>query len=112
MTSVAPPAGGELEDELLGEMNRRFELSKHDDDWLCVDDTQLGVEFAADFMRAHVTRLQAENAALQQRLNEADQRNDDLQSELAKARELLEASLSYNCDVSVWNRIKEFLASR
>ncbi|SDJ40472.1 hypothetical protein [Pseudomonas abietaniphila] len=36
-----------------------------------------------------VTRLQAENAALQQRLNVADQLVDDLQSELTKARELL-----------------------
>jgi hypothetical protein len=36
-----------------------------------------------------ITRLQAENAALLQRLNVADQRVDDLQSELTKARELL-----------------------
>jgi predicted nucleic acid-binding Zn-ribbon protein len=34
-------------------------------------------------------RLQAENAALQQRLNVADQRVDELQSELTKARELI-----------------------
>jgi predicted nucleic acid-binding Zn-ribbon protein len=38
---------------------------------------------------AHVTRLQAENAALQQRLTIADQRVDDLESDIAAARELL-----------------------
>jgi hypothetical protein len=39
--------------------------------------------------RANLTRLQAENAALQQRLNVADQRADDLVSDIAAARELL-----------------------
>lgn len=40
---------------------------------------------ASDF-DAHVTRLQAENAALQQRMNVADQRNDEMQSELTIER--------------------------
>lgn len=39
--------------------------------------------------RAHVTRLQAEVSALQQRLTIADQRVDDLQTDLTRARELL-----------------------
>jgi hypothetical protein len=43
----------------------------------------------ADVHDAHVTRLQAENAALQQRLNVADQRVDYLEAELTKAWELL-----------------------
>jgi hypothetical protein len=43
----------------------------------------------ADVHDAHVTRLQAENAALQQRLTIADQRVDDLESDIATARELL-----------------------
>lgn len=34
--------------------------------------------------RAHITRLQAENAALQQRLNVADQRIDDLEQDKAR----------------------------
>lgn len=70
--------------------------------------------------RAHVTRLQAENAALQQRLNIADQRVDELQSEsfealynaviderdaaqseLAKAGELLkELRWSIDCEMT------------
>jgi hypothetical protein len=36
--------------------------------------------------RVHITRLQAENAALQQRLNVADQRVDDLETELTKTK--------------------------
>jgi hypothetical protein len=43
----------------------------------------------ADVHDAHLSRLQAENAALQQRLNVADQRVDDLEADMAKARELL-----------------------
>jgi hypothetical protein len=43
----------------------------------------------ADVHDAHVTRLQAENAALQRRLNIADQRVDDLEYDIAAARELL-----------------------
>ncbi|MFK3971056.1 hypothetical protein ACI2KS_10055 [Pseudomonas sp. NPDC087358] len=43
----------------------------------------------ADVHDAAVSRIQAEKAALQQRLNVADQRVDDLQSELTKARECL-----------------------
>jgi hypothetical protein len=43
----------------------------------------------ADVHDAHVTRLQAENAALQRRLTIADQRVDDLQADLTAARELL-----------------------
>lgn len=37
-------------------------------------------------IETHVTRLQAENAALQQRLNVADQRVDELEAELTKAK--------------------------
>lgn len=39
-------------------------------------------------VKTEVTRLQAENAALQQRLNVADQRVDDLQSELLESRKI------------------------
>lgn len=64
-------------------------------------------------IETHITRLQAENAVLQQRLNVADQRNDDLQSELTKARELLaEASAwikSNSCHgtdaIDLWERL-------
>ncbi len=47
----------------------------------------------ADVHEAVVTRLQAENAALQRRLNTADQRVDDLQSDLTKAQALLRRSV-------------------
>jgi hypothetical protein len=43
--------------------------------------------------RAHVTRLQAENAALQQRLTVADQRVDDLQHQKSESLEVNPHSL-------------------
>lgn len=43
----------------------------------------------ADVLRSRFHRIQAENAALQQRLTITDQRVDDLESEIAAARELL-----------------------
>jgi hypothetical protein len=61
--------------------------------------------------RAHVTRLQAENAALQQRLTVADQRIDDLEADMAKARELLEdAQDRYQYGTLGWYDISNFLA--
>jgi hypothetical protein len=51
-----------------------------------VDKLKIGTELVD---REHVTRVQAENAALQQRLNVADQCVDDLESDIAAARELL-----------------------
>jgi hypothetical protein len=49
-----------------------------------------------------ITRLQAENAALQQRLNVADQRVDDLQSEMTKARESNAEMASMLLDWQTW----------
>lgn len=40
------------ENLLIAEMERRFDLGKREYDHMCVDDTQIGVEFAADFIRA------------------------------------------------------------
>lgn len=41
------------EDQLLSEMVRRFDLRKHlDDDHLVYDDTQVGVEFACNWIKA------------------------------------------------------------
>lgn len=57
--------------------------------------------------RAHVTRLQAKNAALQQRLNIADQRVDELQSELAKARELLSRAERVLYEKGIWGAAQE-----
>lgn len=38
------------QDQLMAEMSRRFELSKLDDYRMVIDDTQIGVEFAADWV--------------------------------------------------------------
>gem|GEM_PF-3166909 len=78
-----PPAGGELEvlavvDETDGVFPEP--LVTHRD---AIDAAPVGTELID---RTHVTRLQAENAALQQRLNVADQRVDDLEAELTKAK--------------------------
>lgn len=63
---VALPA--DWQDQLMAEMSRRFELSKRDDDRMVIDDTQIGVEFASDWVRqrlithadpAEVERLRA-----------------------------------------------------
>ncbi|PXX60727.1 hypothetical protein SAMN05660489_04348 [Pseudomonas sp. LAMO17WK12:I10] len=42
------------EDQLFAEMQRRFELSKRDDNHMVNDDTQIGVEFAIDWIRAAI----------------------------------------------------------
>lgn len=39
------------DDLLFNEMNRRFELKRHDDDYLTNGDTQIGVEFAIEFIK-------------------------------------------------------------
>ena len=39
-----------LLDGLYTEMDRRFSLKKHEDDYLPNDDTQIGVEFAFDYL--------------------------------------------------------------
>lgn len=127
-----PPAGGEVEAQMLEEMYRRFGAGKQADDWLCVDDTQLGVEFCADFMRPHVTRLTAERDALKAEVEterkfrlsaeggwrEANRvigmqraKLDEQESELTKARELLtEASGKLYVDTQLKLRIAHFLA--
>lgn len=47
------------QDQLFAEMERRFELHKHvDDDQLVSDDTQLGVEFARDWVAARLAKDQ------------------------------------------------------
>jgi hypothetical protein len=79
----APPAGGEV--EVLGHMiddGTAKSYHKAFPHWAA------GYELTELVDRAHLTRLQAENAALQQRLTIADQRVDDLDTELTKAREL------------------------
>ncbi|MBC2660054.1 hypothetical protein H7A76_31890 [Pseudomonas sp. MSSRFD41] len=43
------------EDQLLTEMDRRFGLSKRDDLHMVNDDTQVGVEFALEWIKARVT---------------------------------------------------------
>jgi type II secretory pathway component PulL len=78
-----PPAGGEV--EVLGWLFDSGPVQTITDRW----DVAKHVPYSATELvdRAHVTRLQAENAALQQRLNVADQQVDDLESDIAKARE-------------------------
>jgi hypothetical protein len=80
----APPAGGEV--EVLGHMiddGTAKSYHKAFPHWAA------GYELTELVDRAHLTRLQAENAALQQRLTISDQRVDDLESDIAAARELL-----------------------
>jgi len=83
-----PPASGEL----LVEALRQYRHNTGGD--------ELVVGYEYDATRRLFTRLQAENAALQHRLTITDQRVDDLQSDLTKARELLSevcGSIA-NCD--------------
>lgn len=48
---VAAVLSGDWQDQLFAEMERRFKLRKHiDDDHMVIDDTQLGVEFACEWM--------------------------------------------------------------
>lgn len=44
------------EDQLFAEMQRRFELSKRDDNHMVNDDTQIGVEFARDWIASTLER--------------------------------------------------------
>ncbi|RJX83451.1 hypothetical protein D3M70_00010 [Pseudomonas sp. LS-2] len=77
--AAVPPAGGSLK---CWNCKADFTLSERANcDGCC---WKCGNEIDLD---DYVTRLQAENAALQQRLNVADQRVDDLESDIAKARE-------------------------
>jgi len=63
----------DIESLLLDEMNRRFGLRKMiDDDWLCIDDTQLGVEFAAEFVAPHFASMEAEICRLKARIAELE----------------------------------------
>jgi hypothetical protein len=77
LAAPVPPAGGDL--EVLAWRAHGFNFSTeaiaHDyNKWA---EEKQPVQYLVD--RAHVTRLQAENAALQQRLNVADQRVDELE---------------------------------
>ncbi len=40
-------------DEMYKEMNRRFNLPKSDDDYMCATDTQIGIEFLVEYMEIH-----------------------------------------------------------
>ena len=40
-------------DEMYKEMNRRFNLPKIDDDYMCATDTQIGIEFLVEYMEIH-----------------------------------------------------------
>lgn len=54
---VAPVAvvlPDDWQDQLFEEMTRRFELNKRDDDHMVIDDTQVGVEFASDWIAARL----------------------------------------------------------
>lgn len=64
--------------------------------------------------RAHITRLQAENAALQQRLTIADQRIDDLERARAQSLEVNPTSLRalLNALVGAPHEIRELQAWR
>jgi hypothetical protein len=89
---AVPPAGGEVEiagyagrNAVKGFMNNGSEVS-----------VMLKPERFFDIPLTpleNITRLQAENAALQHRLTIADQRVDDLESELTKARECIAHTL-------------------
>lgn len=81
LAAPVPPAVGEVEilavvDETDGVFPET--LVTHRD---AIDAAPVGTELID---RIHVTRLQAENAALQQRLNDADQRIDDLEQDKAR----------------------------
>lgn len=66
-----PPAGAEI-----------GVLIDHLDDYIArINGDDRGSDATVNELRAHFTRLEAENAALQQRLNVADQRVDDLATE-------------------------------
>ena len=84
----APPAGGEV--EVLGHMiddGTAKSYHKAFPHWAA------GYELTELVDRAHLTRLQAENAALQQRLTIADQRVDDLQHQQSQSLEVNPHSL-------------------
>lgn len=50
------------QDQLLAEMERRFDLRKHiDDDHMVNDDTQIGVEFARDWIAACLDKVKELN---------------------------------------------------
>lgn len=54
--SVALP--DDWQDQLFAEMERRFDLRKHvDDDHMVNDDTQIGVEFARDWICARLDKV-------------------------------------------------------
>lgn len=94
MTGAAtvPPDGGEV--EVLGWLTAGKLMPTEQDSKEYASYKEHGdVTELVD--RAHVTRLQAENAALQQRLNVADQRVDDATDLLQRAQQLIPA-LQYN----------------
>lgn len=86
------------ETQLLDEMSTRFELNKRDDRHMVVDDTQIGVEFAAEWVKQRVpTRADpAEVERLRDRISKRliDLTNmrherDTLRAQLAEAHALL-----------------------
>jgi hypothetical protein len=95
-----PPSGGEVQlprpvmkleaEKLLGR-DGEYAVSFERPGWLqqCREKGGTYPLYPGDEVQQIFTRLQAENAALQQRLNVADQRVDDLESDIATARELL-----------------------
>jgi hypothetical protein len=103
-SQVVPPAGGAAECALCATLGDQCVTCEEAEFAIWADrhfaaadyrQTTAGV-FVQDWMRhsfsawqarsAHITRLQAEVSALQQRLNTADQFANDLQVELAKSR--------------------------
>jgi hypothetical protein len=113
----APPSGGEPEESLeyrlacLGSIDRcdvacgfygdKFQRWDDAGPYVEHDDHLRHIEFYAvevERLNFAVTRLQAENAALQQRLTIADHRVDDLQYELTEVQELLEPLAAYAAD--------------
>lgn len=55
---VAVVMPDDWEDQLFDEMSRRFDLRKQiDDDHMVYDDTQIGVEFARDWIKARLNEV-------------------------------------------------------
>lgn len=42
------------EEQLLDEMDRRFRLPKRDEESMVIDDTQIGVEFAIEWVKKNL----------------------------------------------------------
>jgi hypothetical protein len=93
LAASVPPTGGEVEIEAYmwqhDETGRIGFVEEQQIEW-GFEKNNPRLQVICPLVRlSHVTRLQAEIAALQQRLNVADQLVDELEAELAKTRELL-----------------------